>query len=141
MTDVTAPGIYAAGEPTLLIAVSGQIKEMDRNTLIAATSVWVTPPLNRGEDPSANVTLRKFYIEYISDNAGGTLRLNFSVNGGVTYGSNYDITVIDTNGAVTTDRVAPGVTGGDLRCKFTFPTTASFRLVAYTPVFAERGNP
>lgn len=141
MTNITTPLQRATGQPTLLLGVSSQTKYMDRSTLSSGTSYWVSGPLVLDGDPGAEHTLRQFFLEYVSDNSGANITLNFSGDGGKTWGSNHTIAISDTDGGIEVGSVASTVTGRDLRVKITLPTLSKVRVTAIEPVIVQRGNP
>jgi len=142
MTNVTLPLDRPSGEPTLIIAnTSDQIYQMDRGSVVSTGYVVVGPLIPPDTPLGSPFTLRQLFLEYISDESGGNIILNFSTNGGSSFGSNFTIAVADTNGEIKTESVAPEVYGRDIRVKITLPALVTLRVVALEPVMVVRGNP
>ena len=142
MTNITIPGVHSVGDPQILVAnTADQVYKMDRTTVWDQTIYWESASLNRTEDPSAVHTLTQLFLEYISNAAAGTLKANFTSDGGVNYGSDFDHTIVDTNGGVKVVTYSPRITGQDIRVKLTIPAHTTLRIIALTPKLVRRGNP
>lgn len=142
MPVITTPLDRPSGEPTLIIAnTSSQLYQIDRGDVISGGYIVIGPLIPPNAPPNGPFTLRQLFVEYMSEASGANITLNFSTDGGVTYGSSFTIAVSDTNGAVVSASIAPEVYGRDIRVKITLPQLVTFRLTALEPVMVVRGNP
>ena len=154
-TGVVDHGLYVWGiqfeQATAAVATAGayqtsryakQVVKLDRSQS-ANPSYWTTGPLV-SDNPSVSQTLRSLWVEYISDDAEGSLLFAISTDGGATWSSNYSTTIVDTNGAVTRSRIplaGAAYTGTDIRIKLDLASTKSLvRVVSLIPEITPRGK-
>lgn len=122
-------GLSRAGTKLIFADANNAIQEVNRESF-AAEGAWLSTSLNRSEDKGADHTIKQVWVEFISNDVGGTFEIHASGDGGTTFPKSKTFTIVDTDGAVEEEEAAFNITGQDPRVKIVLKNTNPFMITS-----------
>lgn len=143
MPNSVIPKFYSAADTNVVLSINTTLYQVNRAAALALSSAgyWITPTLNRFEDPEADGTIKQVFFSYISEGAAsGSIVVKVSGDGGDTWAETETHTVEDTNGGIKSVSYGFNTSGTDLRIYFGIETLMALRLIGWRVRIVERGN-